>query len=190
MSLRTSPGDYWCIYTTMLLNCDKSGAQFEPINRMEKLSAGADHLDVEIADLLAQGVAVHPQQVGRADLIAARCRQSRRQQRVLDLAQNAVIEPGRRQTLAEISEVARKVALHRCGDRVLAASLVIRRGSRLDQFIWRNWELPNFVGERGKVGKVNRRDLIGALPLGDRIRLALRWRRHYRKIVGPVLAIK
>ena len=36
----------------------------------------------------------------------------------------------------------------------------------------------------------NARDLLGALPLGDRIRLALRWRRHYRKIVGPVLAIK
>src|SRR5256885_4027727 len=28
-------GIYWCIYTTMLLNCDKSGAQVEPMNRFD-----------------------------------------------------------------------------------------------------------------------------------------------------------
>ena len=46
------------------------------------------------------------------------------------------------------------------------------------------------AAEDGAARRHNARDLIGALPLGDRIRLALRWRRHYRKIVGPVLAIK
>jgi len=46
------------------------------------------------------------------------------------------------------------------------------------------------AAEEGAARRNNARDLIGVLPLGDRIRLALRWRRHYRKIVGPVLAIK
>jgi hypothetical protein len=46
------------------------------------------------------------------------------------------------------------------------------------------------AAEEGAARRNNARDLIGVLPLGDRVRLALRWRRHYRKIVGPVLAIK
>jgi hypothetical protein len=46
------------------------------------------------------------------------------------------------------------------------------------------------AAEDGAARRHNARDLLGALPVGDRIRLALRWRRHYRKIVGPVLAIK
>ena len=46
------------------------------------------------------------------------------------------------------------------------------------------------AAEDGAARRHNARDLLGVLPLGDRIRLALRWRRHYRKIVGPVLAIK
>src|SRR5262245_57291253 len=63
-------------------------------------TAGADHLDVEIADLLAQGVAIDTQEVGGADLVSARCRQRGRQQRLFNLAQNAVIEPGRRQAVS------------------------------------------------------------------------------------------
>lgn len=46
------------------------------------------------------------------------------------------------------------------------------------------------AAEDGAARRANARDLMAALPLGDRIRLALFWRRHYRKIVGPVLAIK
>lgn len=46
------------------------------------------------------------------------------------------------------------------------------------------------AAEDGAARRANARDLVAALPLGDRIRLALFWRRHYRKIVAPVLAIK
>src|SRR5205823_10857720 len=46
------------------------------------------------------------------------------------------------------------------------------------------------AAEEGAARRANARDLVGCLPPGDRIRLALRWRRHYRKLVGPVLAIR
>ncbi|MCU1449478.1 MAG: hypothetical protein JWP02_1648 [Acidimicrobiales bacterium] len=46
------------------------------------------------------------------------------------------------------------------------------------------------AAEDGAARRNNAQDLLGSVPLGDRIQLALRWRRHYRKIVGPVLAIK
>jgi len=46
------------------------------------------------------------------------------------------------------------------------------------------------AAEEGAARRMNARNLLSAIPLGDRIGLALRWRRHYRKIVGPVLAIK
>jgi hypothetical protein len=46
------------------------------------------------------------------------------------------------------------------------------------------------AAEDGAARRADARDLSAALPLGDRIKLALFWRRHYRKIVGPVLAIK
>jgi hemerythrin-like domain-containing protein len=46
------------------------------------------------------------------------------------------------------------------------------------------------AAEDGAARRANARDLMASLPLGDRIKLALFWRRHYRKIVGPVLAIK
>ncbi len=45
------------------------------------------------------------------------------------------------------------------------------------------------AAEDGAARRANARDLTSSLPLGDRIGLALFWRRHYRKIVGPVLAI-
>jgi hypothetical protein len=46
------------------------------------------------------------------------------------------------------------------------------------------------AAEDGAARRANAHDLMGSVPLGDRIKLALFWRRHYRKIVGPVLAIK
>jgi len=46
------------------------------------------------------------------------------------------------------------------------------------------------AAEDGAARRANAGDLMAALPLADRIKLALFWRRHYRKIVGPVLAIK
>src|SRR5690242_17730748 len=50
------------------------------------LAAGADHLNIEIADLLAQGVAVDAEKIGGPDLVAARRGKRRRQQRIFDLA--------------------------------------------------------------------------------------------------------
>src|SRR5262245_33828312 len=59
----------------------------------------AKDLNFEVADFLAQCIAVKPEQIGGTDLIAARGRESRRQQRIFDLPQNAMIEPGRRQAV-------------------------------------------------------------------------------------------
>src|SRR6266851_8829054 len=65
------------------------------------LPAAAEHLDVEVADLLAQGVAVETEQIGGADLVAAGRRERHREERMLDLAQHPVIEAGRRHFVAE-----------------------------------------------------------------------------------------
>src|SRR6185369_9558646 len=104
------------------LNCDAVGA----------LAAAAKHLDVEIADLLAQRVAVDAEQIGGADLVAACRRQRRSQQWVLHLAQDAMIEPRWRQTVLEAGEVIREMPLDRRTQTLLAARLfAARRQSRL-----------------------------------------------------------
>ena len=59
-------------------------------------AAGAVNLDLEVADLLAQGIAVDTQEIGGADLIASRGRKRRRQKRRLHFPQNAVIQARRR----------------------------------------------------------------------------------------------
>src|SRR6202035_95605 len=63
--------------------------------------AGAINLDFEVADFAAERIAGDAQESGGADLVAAGCRQSRRQQRPFDLAQNAVIEARRRQAVVK-----------------------------------------------------------------------------------------
>src|SRR4051794_5562174 len=91
----------------MLPNCDNSAASLaakptdpQPVPapwRDERFLAAAPiDLDIEVSDLLAQGIAVEPKQVGRADLVATGGSQCRREQRHFNLFQNAVIEPGRR----------------------------------------------------------------------------------------------
>src|SRR5580693_8555598 len=104
----------------MLPNCDISGASIAPWNVRARArrdggfsAAAAKNLDVEIADLLAQGVAVDAEKVGGPNLVAARGRQRHRQQRMLDLAQHPVIEAGRRQGVAEAREIRREVPLDR-----------------------------------------------------------------------------
>jgi len=57
----------------MLPDCDKTGAQIGL--GAEVSAAGADHLNVEVTDLLAQRVPIDPKQIGRAKLIAAGRRQ-------------------------------------------------------------------------------------------------------------------
>src|SRR5687767_2555596 len=65
-----------------------------------RLLQPADHLDLQIADLLAQGVAVEAEQGRGADLVAARRRQGEVDQGPLDLAQHAVVDAGGRQPVA------------------------------------------------------------------------------------------
>jgi hypothetical protein len=76
----------------MLPNCDNSGARkvalwpIGTIKSNERASAAAaEDLDIEIADFLAQRVAIDPEQIRRADLVTARGRKRRRQERMLDL---------------------------------------------------------------------------------------------------------
>src|SRR6478672_820100 len=48
-----------------------SGGACPPRIGEAALAAGPDHLDIQVADLLAQGVAVQPQQIGGPDLVTA-----------------------------------------------------------------------------------------------------------------------
>ena len=70
------------------------------------LAAGRpDDLDVEVADLLAQGVSVQTEQFGGLDLIATGGSQRRPDQRFLDIAQDPVIQPRWRQVALELAEI-------------------------------------------------------------------------------------
>ena len=81
-------------------------------------------------------------------------------------------------------------------DRALPRLAAVFTQDDLDALERRRKRMPKelrimFVAaEEGAARRMNARNLLGSLPLPDRIGLALRWRRHYRKIVGPVLAIK
>src|ERR1700686_2361583 len=69
---------------------------------LASFSAGApDHLDVEIADLLAKRIPVHAEKLRGLDLIAAGRGKGRADQRILHLAENTMIEPWRGQAVAE-----------------------------------------------------------------------------------------
>src|SRR5205814_6681048 len=60
-------------------------------------SRGTDHLNFEITDLLAQGIAVDAERIGRTDLVAPGRGKGGRKQRIFHFPKNAVVEPGRRQ---------------------------------------------------------------------------------------------
>src|SRR4029453_12183669 len=77
------------------------------------LSAGAEYLDVEVADLLAERVAVDAQQIGGADLVATGRSEGCGEQRHLDLAQDAMIEARWRQAVREAGKVGRQIKLDR-----------------------------------------------------------------------------
>src|SRR5215510_7432863 len=94
-----------------------------------RLSTGPKHLDFQVSDLLAQGVAVDPQEISSADLIAPRSCQRDRQQRVLDLPQDTVIEPRGRQTLPESGEIGGQMALD-SGRQPLLCGRLLSRGHR------------------------------------------------------------
>src|ERR1700722_9689490 len=69
------------------------------------LTAAPVDLDVQIANLLPQCVAVEPEQIGSADLIAPGGRQRRREQGYLDLPEDPVIEARRWHTVRETREM-------------------------------------------------------------------------------------
>ena len=46
------------------------------------------------------------------------------------------------------------------------------------------------AAEEGAARRAGQTDLLGALPMGDRVQLTLHWRRRYKKLVGEVLAIR
>ena len=60
------------------------------------LVTSAIDLNIQIPDFLPQRIAVETQQISRPDLIAPGCGQRGREQRDLDLLENAVIEARRR----------------------------------------------------------------------------------------------
>src|SRR6478672_4535591 len=87
--------------------------QIRGLKRPARLIAAAVDLNIEVADFLAQGVAVDAEQIGRANLVAAGGSKRGGQQRIFDLAQDAVIEPRRRHPVLETGEIARKMPLGR-----------------------------------------------------------------------------
>src|SRR6185503_19310979 len=109
--------------------------QIRGLKRPARLIAAAVDLNIEVADFLAQGVAVDAEQVGRANLVAAGGGERGGQQRIFDLAQDAVIEPGRRHPVLETGEIARQVALDRGAEGFFGAQLLATgRQRRLRQF--------------------------------------------------------
>src|ERR1700726_293379 len=67
----------------------------------ESLIAASVNLNVQISDLLPQGIAVEAEQVGGPDLIAPGRRQCGGEQRHFDLLEDPVIEAGRRHAVWE-----------------------------------------------------------------------------------------
>src|ERR1700730_2880258 len=94
---RQSPAAFW-----------PTGEPLTP-NQALMLAAAAVDLNIEVPDFLPQRVAVQPEQVRSPNLIAARRGQCRREQRHLDLLQNAVIEARRRHAVGKSGEVRRQV---------------------------------------------------------------------------------
>src|ERR1700722_10328675 len=54
-------------------------------NQARTLAPAAINLNIEVTDFLPQRVAVQPEQIRRADLVAARCRERGGEQRHFDL---------------------------------------------------------------------------------------------------------
>src|SRR5579864_3656227 len=82
------------------------------------------HLDFEVPDLLAEGIAVDAKEIGCADLVAAGCGQGRRKQRVFHFAQDTVVQSGGRQVGIEAGKIAAEIPLYRIRQIVLRDRLV------------------------------------------------------------------
>src|SRR4051812_10980060 len=106
------------------------GRGAEPPSGTGRLAPAPIHLDIEIPDLLPQRVAVEAEQIGRADLVAAGRRERGREQRHLDLFQDAVIEARRRHAVREALEVRGEIRFHGAAEIVDA---MLDCGTRADR---------------------------------------------------------
>src|SRR5688572_18055500 len=88
--------------------------QFVTSTAVARSGPPANHPDVEVADFLAQRIAVQSEELRGLDLIASGRPKRDADQRCLDLPQHAVIQPRRRQAIAVLAEIARQMALQ-CG---------------------------------------------------------------------------
>src|SRR2546423_1485667 len=113
----------------MLQNCDKKVRRRTPTRRNAS-AIGPKHLDIEVADLLAQRIAVDAKEVGGADLIAARGCQGRRQQRMPPPARHAMIGAGGRQVVAEAKKMGGQVAFDRRTETVVLRVRFVRAWGR------------------------------------------------------------
>src|SRR3954471_12891835 len=81
-----------------------------PFGRTAKpLAAAPIDLNVEIPDLLPQGIAVEAKHIRRPDLVAARRRQRGGQERHFDLLEDTMVEARRRHTVGEAREMRRQI---------------------------------------------------------------------------------
>src|SRR6266516_4679252 len=106
----------------MLPNCDYSAAMPPAVRKIlprRRSTGGADYLDFKLANLLAQRVAVDAQEIGGADLIAARGGERGRQQRIFDLPQDPMIKARRRQGAFEIGEIVAEIAFGQTAREIL-----------------------------------------------------------------------
>src|SRR5690606_406616 len=78
-----------------------------------------DNLDMKVPDLLAQRIAVEPQELGGAKLVALGRQKGEFDQRPFDFAQNAVIEPSGRQGVVVRIEIIAQVPFHRLAQRLV-----------------------------------------------------------------------
>src|SRR5580700_5632610 len=104
----------------MLPNCDNSAAHTMPRsanplrNRAVRPAFGHSiarpvDLNVEVPDFLPQRIAIETEKVGRPDLVTSGRRKRCREQRDLDLLEDAVIEPRRRYAVRKAREVRRQI---------------------------------------------------------------------------------
>src|SRR6195256_3533605 len=93
----------------------------------------AYHGDVEVLYLLAQRIAIEPQETGSAQLIPARGAERQGQQRALDLGNDTIVHAVRRQALAMGDKKRLQVPVDGVGQRDVAAGGVAHLGSLLDR---------------------------------------------------------
>src|SRR5471032_1885902 len=78
--------------------------------------------DVEVLDLLAQRIAIEPQETGRAQLVPAGCPQRQGQKRPLDLRNHTIVHAVGRQPIAMGGKERLEVAVDRVGQIHVAAA--------------------------------------------------------------------